>query len=176
MAKKRQASSTQQQRRAAKQHLQEPADKDSNSQNAQSTKSYIVLRSTLPSGSFIPAVSLQVFAVAYCILLLHGRPSSLVHINALLRHLIYDTKTAVLKTAAGLLLVLLYSAIQLKLWSDRSEKPTVPTPTEAESNDNAVEDKEVTPVQEEPMSLHKVLLKVDLSRLDLPVSYPTSGH
>lgn len=169
MPKKRQAASTQQQRRAAKARQLEDDEQQQIGRNeaSQPAKSFIVLRSSLPSGSFIPAVFLQVLAAAYCILLLHGRPSSLLHASALLRPLMYCTKTAMLKTSAGLLLVQLYSAIQLKLWSDRSEKPAVPVVNSEGVQED--EQQQALAAREEIASLHKLLLKVDLSRLDLPV-------
>lgn len=172
MAKKKAASSTQQQRRAAKTTRQHEDLASNDDASAQPMKSYIVLRSSLPAGSFIPAVLLQVLAVAYCILLLHGRPSSLLHISALLRPLMYETKTAMLKTIAGLLLVQLYFAIQLKLWSDRSQKkPEVQSPiTEVQQQEPAQEELLPTSPEAEVLPLHRMLLKVDLSRLDLPVS------
>ena len=170
MPKNRQASSTQQQRRAAKARLHEDDEQQqSSSEASQPAKSFIVLRSSLPPGSFIPAVFLQVLAVAYCILLLHGRPSSLLHISALLRPLVYSTNTALLKTSAGLLLVQLYLGIQLKLWSDRSEKPNVPTVNSEGVQEGVHEDRQAVPAKHDVPSLHKLLLKVDLSRLDLSV-------
>lgn len=173
MSKKRQASSTQQQRRAARGRPLEELEDVRSSHGKPASKSYIVLRSTLPPDSFIPAVCIQVLAVVYCLLLLHGRPNSLFHISALLRPLIYDMKTAMLKSSAGLLLVQLYLAIQLKLWSDRSEKPRPPKSTEVQGDSvvNAEEVIETSTVSSDDLtSLHKILLKIDLSRLDLPVS------
>lgn len=89
----------------------------------------------------------------------------------------YDTKYAMLKMLAGLLLVQLYFAMQLKLWSDRSALKKTATASEEEQED-ASEDKQDTepPPAEKtglPSSLQRFLESVDFSRLDLAVSRVT---
>lgn len=175
MAKKRQGVSSQQQRRAAKTRQQEQEGNDSRHDGTpSSSKSYIILRATLPAGSFIPAVALQILAVGFCLLLLHGRPNSFLSFNAYLRPLMYDTKYAMLKMLAGMLLVQLYFAMQLKLWSDRSTLKKTPNASEEVQEDTG-EDKQDIEVPSAdktslPNSVQGFLQSVDFSKLDIAVS------
>lgn len=177
MAKKRQGASTQQQRRAARaRHDQEQLETDEldAADSSKSARSYIVLRSTLPSGSFVPAVCLQVFAVAYSLVLLHGRPTSLSSVSALLAPLIYNTKSALVKTIAGVLAVQLYSAVQLKLWYARSQTSDVPKKSAASDTIQPVESPAVTEetcIPSAVNSWYSRLPLVDLKNLDLPVCF-----
>lgn len=190
MVKKRQGGSSssgvssQQQRRAAAAKTRQQIGQDEQGSNSTaSSKSYIILRSTLPASSFIPAVSIQVIAVAFCLFLLNGQPTSYFKLTAYLRPLMYDTKKALLKIIPGILLVQLYSAIQLKLWSDRSlSKASSTGSSDTAKAISQSQEEEVTPSRDDvaqdsvhrkallPGSVQKYIASFDFSKIDLPVS------
>ncbi|KAK9896455.1 hypothetical protein P389DRAFT_171633 [Cystobasidium minutum MCA 4210] len=188
MVKKRQGGSSssgvssQQQRRAAAAKTRQQIGQDEQGSNSTaSSKSYIILRSTLPASSFIPAVSIQVIAVAFCLFLLNGQPTSYFKLTAYLRPLMYDTKKALLKIIPGILLVQLYSAIQLKLWSDRSlSKASSTGSSDTAKAISQSQEEEVTPSRDDvaqdsvhrkallPGSVQKYIASFDFSKIDLP--------
>jgi hypothetical protein len=168
MPKKRQVSS-QQQRRAARARQQDNVKIDDNDTTSSSLVSYALLRSTLPPSSYIPAVLLQMLCVAYCLLAVNGRPTSVFSFNALLKPLIQDTKKSLLRTLAGLIIVQLYSAIQLKLWSDRADNENR-VMEDIEEDDTPKDETAAQAIPSTPMNrLQALMSKIDLSRLDLPV-------
>lgn len=86
----------------------------------------------------------------------------------------YDTKYAMLKMLAGMLLVQLYFAMQLKLWSDRSTLKKTPNASEEVQEDTG-EDKQDIEVPSAdktslPNSVQGFLQSVDFSKLDIAVS------
>ena len=81
----------------------------------------LALRAVLPPSSYIPSNILQSFAVAYCIFVLPGRPTSLLHPEAILENLIQDAPSTLKMIIGGLIVVQLYFGGQAKRWWDAGQ-------------------------------------------------------